>query len=535
MKRRIKMGLKLRFIGLFIIISGFAFGQSATAPAFGDGSSDNPYQIASLENLTWLAADTNNYGFHYIQTSDIDASATGQGGDWGNEGWIPIGYLIDFESSDNRAFTGSYHGQDYKIQNLYVNRPESYSISLFGFTMGANLVHIHMENVQMTGKGGVGAIVGWHIGSQMVNCSSSGSINSTEMHAGGLAGANYMNSQIAYSNSSCDVQTSGEYAGGIVGDNGHNSELLYCYASGNVSGGNKIGGLSGENWEASVLNCYASGAITGAERVGGLLGTNNAGSTIQGSFAAGPVSGSSQVGGLVGLNKDGSLIKDSYAFQAVSGSIAVGGLVGYNWDSGIVNSYSRGYVTASDERGGLVGFATDASTVTASFWDMESSGVDSSMGGEGKSSAELQNVSTYTNAGWNFSSCWILQPSSHSGYPYLQWEDNPPVSIANSPKSQNQVHNFILRPIYPNPFNASFTVPFSLNEPLNVKITLYNINGQRVMEILNDELAAGEYHFQVNANKLSSGLYFVKSELGASTNSATGEIKSHTQKTVLIK
>ena len=104
--------------------------------------------------------------------------------------------------------------------------------------------------------------------------------------------------------------------------------------------------------------------------------------------------------------------------------------------------------------------------------------------------------------------------------------------------------NYSLMPVYPNPFNASFTVPFSLNENLTVKISLYNIAGQQVMDILNNELSAGEYHFAINADDLSSGVYFVNVELGASTtlsdhsvqrSSATGNIHSHTQKIVLMK
>ncbi|HDR04407.1 MAG TPA: T9SS type A sorting domain-containing protein [Candidatus Marinimicrobia bacterium] len=90
--------------------------------------------------------------------------------------------------------------------------------------------------------------------------------------------------------------------------------------------------------------------------------------------------------------------------------------------------------------------------------------------------------------------------------------------------------NYILRPVYPNPFNASFTVPFSLTKAMNVKISLYNIAGQRVMTILENNLNAGEYSYQVNADNLGSGVYFVNVEIGSSTY-----FRHHTQKIVLMK
>lgn len=75
--------------------------QTAIAPLIGDGSEDNPYEIASLENLYWIAADNIvvqapdrevRWSSHYIQTADIDASATN---DWfAGQGWTPIGVFI---------------------------------------------------------------------------------------------------------------------------------------------------------------------------------------------------------------------------------------------------------------------------------------------------------------------------------------------------------------------------------------------------------------------------------------------------------
>ncbi len=59
------------------------FSQTATAPASGDGSVGNPYQIASIENLRWIYEDNTRWSLYYNQTAHIDASTTGVGGTYG--------------------------------------------------------------------------------------------------------------------------------------------------------------------------------------------------------------------------------------------------------------------------------------------------------------------------------------------------------------------------------------------------------------------------------------------------------------------
>ncbi len=55
----------------FLTLTTPALAQTATAPAAGDGLPGNPYQIASLENLYWIAEDPGRWDKHYIQTEDI--------------------------------------------------------------------------------------------------------------------------------------------------------------------------------------------------------------------------------------------------------------------------------------------------------------------------------------------------------------------------------------------------------------------------------------------------------------------------------
>ena len=60
---------------------------------------------------------------------------------------------------------------------------------------------------------------------------------------------------------------------------------------------------------------------------------------------------------------------------------------------------------------------------------------------------------------------------------------------------------------YPNPFNPSTTIKFSIPEVSNVKLTIYNVLGQKVAELVNSTLEAGSYTFDWNASNVASGLY----------------------------
>ncbi|MBN2364928.1 MAG: DUF4623 domain-containing protein [Calditrichaeota bacterium] len=61
---------------------------------------------------------------------------------------------------------------------------------------------------------------------------------------------------------------------------------------------------------------------------------------------------------------------------------------------------------------------------------------------------------------------------------------------------------------YPNPFNPTTTINLSIPELADVKITVYNVLGQKVTEIFNGKLNPGYHKIQFNASRLASGMYF---------------------------
>ncbi|GAG17392.1 unnamed protein product, partial [marine sediment metagenome] len=109
----------------------------------GSGTPSDPYQIG---DVTQLQEISNELSAHYILVNDIDASET-----W-EDGFDPIGGV-------DSAFTGTFDGNGYVIENLYIRSDNSY-VGLFGATgSGAIIEDVGLENVDVAGDTHVGGLV----------------------------------------------------------------------------------------------------------------------------------------------------------------------------------------------------------------------------------------------------------------------------------------------------------------------------------------------------------------------------------------
>jgi len=101
----------------------------------------------------------------------------------------------------------------------------------------------------------------------------------------------------------------------------------------------------------------------------------------------------------------------------------------------------------------------------------------------------------------------------NNGYVYAGTENGvwrrPLSEIVTSVEDEiSQPTEFILEQNYPNPFNPSTTIKYSIPEISKVKLTLFNLLGEEVTTLLNEEKVAGNYSIEFNASSLPSGVYF---------------------------
>jgi len=81
----------------------------------------------------------------------------------------------------------------------------------------------------------------------------------------------------------------------------------------------------------------------------------------------------------------------------------------------------------------------------------------------------------------------------------------------------SRVYNFKLYQNYPNPFNPSTNIEFEIKEYSLVTIRVYDILGNTVADLINEEKHPGKYSVKFKGDRLSSGIYFYKLTTGGQT------------------
>lgn len=354
-------------------------------------------------------------------------------------------------------------GSSSKIKNLGiedVNIASGDNSRYLGGLAGCNnegiIINCYMsgEVTSEDGSAGIGGIVGYNAYGSISNCYANSTVTGgSPLHGlGGLVGANDDKISNCYAKGSVTGGDESRSLGGLVGCNlSFDATVINCYTSVSVTGGDyseylggligqnngtvkncdacgsvaadrysdSLGGLVGKNLD-EIRNCYATGVVIGggySQHLGGLVGCNGPEhSNISNCYAKGSVTiggHSDNIGGLVGRNHRGE-ISICYANGDVSGGDKLhnaGGLIGFN-DGEIRSCYATGAVTGGDDSccfGGLLGVNSDY--IDRCFWDTQTSdmneGVGCNDGGTitnllGKTTAQMQTQSTFTDYGWDF-------------------------------------------------------------------------------------------------------------------------------------
>ena len=428
------IGIRTRVVAAAILLWAIPPARAAKFAA-GTGEPNDPYQIATAEQLVSIGSDPNLLDKHFVLLNDIDLDPNLPGGRVFTKAPIAPSHG-SYSFWQGVPFTGVFDGCGHSLKNLTFPQATGYDapsfVALFGsVAKGAVVSDLRVEGANLHRQNGhyVSALVAWNEG-RIVRCGASGRVPGFDS-VGLLAG--YNRGEILGCWATGDV--SGEVlVGGLVGFNSHGI-ILNSHAACEVllaSGRdfNYGGGLVGQNLYGQIVNCWARGDVSAhwPRIVGGLVGSN-AGGVIANSYATGNVSAEKageKLGGLVGSN--GGTINDCFATGNVSAgdrANSLGGLVGIG--GFISDSYATGRVWAgqySKNIGGLVGSGSLAH-VESSFWDVETSGLAASGGGMGLTTAQMQEPSTYLAAGWDLANerangaadLWLIP--AEGGYPSL--------------------------------------------------------------------------------------------------------------------
>ena len=357
-----------------------AFAESSPY-AGGTGTAEDPYQIATAEQLLALSAavndgSVNGYpGTYFVLTEDIDLSGVA---------WQPIGHL-DIESVldgqghtvSNMTFNSDYpvcgvgivginlggEVKNLNAKNINVNCTHEFSMAIgdvVGFNMGGSVHDITLtgEN-SVAGINCIGGIVGGNSGGTVANCT----VEGTTVRV--LGDNDFSSGRIIQ----CDMAE----CGGLVIGGGLGGSIDNCTARGKViAEGNEpvgMGGIAGcLQMMDTVTNCTADVEITsakGGHAIGGLCGY--AGTHSNGNIIA-------EKEGIVTTKYPGIIDNCNVTVKMdIPGATHVGGLVGtglffFGEDSAfkVTNCSVKGSITGAVTPGAVAGRAVNSTIESCS-------------------------------------------------------------------------------------------------------------------------------------------------------------------------
>lgn len=292
MKRKL-LSLALSFALCLTLLPGAALAADETAPAYGGGTGtqDDPWIIATVEDITTLAATVNDGTYYedayFKQTADLDMTGVD---------WEPIGY----SDNDDIYFCGNYDGDNHTISNITssgkMDSQGQTTAGIFGFVAEGSISNLHVRSAKLSAAGDdnyghAGGLLGVAYEATVINCSVTDSkIKSTATSnsnncAGGIAGYSAMSnfSKCASVSNEIDSQC---YSGGVVGEiddsySSTDSRFVDCYAAEcsvtssttPVNGFSFAGGFIGEVTEdnPTLEHCYVYDTTTSVENTSALL------------------------------------------------------------------------------------------------------------------------------------------------------------------------------------------------------------------------------------------------------------------------
>jgi hypothetical protein len=280
----------------------------------------------------------------------------------------PYNSGLGFEPIGNSStkFVGTFDGNSKSISGLYINRPDSNYVGLFGYISGATIEDVGLIDVDLNGLSYVGSLVGLSDSSSLIsNSYSTGVVIGNNYYIGGLVGS-LSSGEInnSYSTVSINLPSRltkyGVYVGGLVGDQS-SGNILSSYSSGSLSGFFYVGGLVGRQVDGDINSSYFSGSLVGEDYVGGLVGTQQSLGLVSDCYSTGIIQSTNLAGGFVGTQA--GFITSSYSLGNVTGGTTVGGFAGSMSATGlIVKSFSDGNVSGNSAAigsyysGGFVGY-----------------------------------------------------------------------------------------------------------------------------------------------------------------------------------
>ena len=371
---------------LFALLLGSFFCVNGYSQVFsgGDGSTDSPYLIKKVADLTELATVVNGGNTLSGKLLRLENDITYGSSDT----YTTIGFT---GSGIAKKFAGTFDGNGHSINGLKLNGAKY--VSMFASLDAAGIIkNLTLNAPTLTCTDSYGAFIAAQAAGSVENCKvENGIMTSTSgSYKGGIVG--YLQGKVKDCSFSGSITTSVSI-GGVVGQNYGDIDNCVCSATiisqSDNSSSVHIGGIASVTLKLgdtspTITECYFIGSIQGSvlNNCGGISATLNRG-TIERCWNGGYISSTGYCGGIIG-SLDAGTIKDCYNAGTLydTNSEGVGGIAGYKSTASdetiIENCLSIGgifnSILARNEGSEIVGKKMGEVIINNTFFDTQVTG-----------------------------------------------------------------------------------------------------------------------------------------------------------------
>ena len=290
-------------------------------------------------------------------------------------------------------------------------------------------------------------------------------------------------------------------------DSAKSEVALFCHTNGSY--------MSSPNHDVALIqNCSAEGRINGGSYIAGFCVFSNFytpfNNVIRECSCKGELSGNKNVSGFCAeIFLDVCTLSefiDCYSTVNIKSDSIATGFCGnlkpdfYNYN--VRNCYWAGKMDCPTDAYGFNNPCqndTSNISITSCFWDNELSGVDISENATGLPTADMKDINTFLDAGWDFENVWAIDPEINDGYPYLKGKS----VVSVQAKELLYDEEFI---VYPNPAEDIINVSYLASRKVK-SISLFDIKGSMV---LNHSASCQSGSFSVSLNDINTGVYILR-------------------------
>lgn len=443
----------MKKLSLFFVAICISMATFAQFSGSGSGTKDDPYLIFNPIQLDQVRNFVGKYAYFKLM-ADIDLTEF-IADNYPTEGWLPIG-------NSSSHFSGTFDGNGKTISGLWINRPQSYYVGLFGYVSGSgysmttSIKNLTLKDANINGDLYVGGVVGYGasfsmdsvtfsgnvigggavggiIGNAVSSCSFTniivyGEIASFGAVVGGIVGCAYKELTIKRCMSLVKLSSSRSYCGGICGDAGSDCSLGTNYSHCKItSNGNYIGGIVGYA-KGDIYDNYTTGTLVSKNgKVGGICGYlegfGKYVSYCKRNYSLVSIIGGDSIGGIVGMF-DGKKTDNSYSY-IYSNVVMCPQIKGKGEHIGKVYGYREGgkYAYAGTMGTTNTNKALTTTKIIIDGVEQNSTG-DNEQSGQSAGKTVLQYKASYMGTGWDFTDVWDIQETE--SFPYLSFQCAPP-------------------------------------------------------------------------------------------------------------